>query len=93
MSLREAINKFIEVIQSNDFIEYEKDLSAAILEGLSSGYAQGLDEPDLVKCIRNVVNRVNKLNKKISTKPRFQLITRAVFIHGYTSQVKFDYYD
>jgi len=91
MSVEKALKKYFDIQQSNDFIEYEKIFASKIVEGLSDGYKQGLNEPDLVRFIQKIVRHVNGL-KKTCNKPYFRIISNAVFIHGNISLVKFGYY-
>lgn len=92
MSIEKVIKKYIKVIKSDIFVKYEKDFAQRINSALQKGYLQKLDEPKLVLITEMIVNGIHGLNTQ-ENNPDFQLSTKAIFIHGNKSQVKFDYYE
>lgn len=89
MSIKKAMNKYIETIKSDAFTRFEKEFARRMTSALSRGYLQKLHETPLVKIVKNVVNSVDKLT---DGNQNFKLSTKSVFIHGNKSQVEFDYY-
>lgn len=91
MSIGRALEKYRDVIRSDVFVKYEKQLADKIVSALSKGYVQGLHEPPLVKVVENVIEGVGDFDEK-SRRPYFRLSTKSIFIHGNKSQVQFKYY-
>lgn len=87
------MKKYVQVIRSDGFARYEKEFAQRITSALSKSYIQELDETLMVRIVENVVNDLHDLTIPMGDdQPYPQLCTRAVFIHGNKSQVKFDYY-
>jgi len=88
MSIEKALQKYIDVVKSDGFVEYEKKFADRIISALSKGYIRGLHETLLVK---DIVNSVSDF-EKVSHQPYFKLFTKSIFIHGQKSLVQFNYY-
>lgn len=93
MNIGKAVNKYIEILESDTFARYEKDLSESLTSALSDCYQNSRGEPEMVKIIEKVINNFNKSNVE-SKQPYFKISTNGIFIHGYPkgSGVVFDYY-
>jgi hypothetical protein len=93
MNIEKVIEKYVETVESNAFVGYEKDLAGRIMSALSAGYQNRLCETDMVKIIESVINGCKNLTSK-SDQPYFELSTNAIFVHGYPKEsgVEFDYY-
>lgn len=82
------IEKYIDLINTDDFVRYKNTLAQNIQQGLSEGYKSGANEPCLV---RKVVDRINRMSGlKINNIECIS--TKSIFIHGNKSIVEFDYY-
>lgn len=82
------IEKYIDIINTDDFVRYKNTLAQNIQQGLSEGYKSGANEPCLV---HKVVDRINDMRElKISNIGCIS--TKSMFIHGNKSIVEFDYY-
>lgn len=93
MNIEKAIKKYVETVESDTFVGYEKDFAGRIISALSACYQKRLGETDMVKIVENVINGCKNLTSK-SSQPYFELSTNAIFIHGYPKEsgVEFDYY-
>ena len=91
MITESAMKKYISMVRSNVFIEYEKEFAQRISFALSKGYLQKQRENQLVQTVEDVVNSLQNLPRD-NHRVGFKLSTKAVFIHGTKSQVEFDYY-
>lgn len=90
MSVGEVVRKYFRAARDNRFIDFEKDFARRIESNLSDDYKQRLDEPTLVQHIEGVVNSVRDFQAE--SNPFFELSSKAIFIHGYRSQVEFERY-
>ena len=88
MVIKEIIERYLQLIETRDFLEYENDFANRLKEGISKGYRQNLQEPKIVEAIVNKINK-NRLSKTIN---RFHISTTGIFIHGPKSVVEFEYY-
>ena len=89
MSTEEAIEKYIQLIETESFSKYEKDFAQKMQMGLYGGYHRGAYEPKMVSDIEAIINNVNGLSVSAN---RFPISTNSIFIHGNKSQVEFEYY-
>lgn len=84
------IQKTLRLLEDNDvFIRYCKDFANKISETIDAGYKSGKKEPEIVKEVSDTINRVNRIPGTYGKGKQFSLETKASFIHGYRSQVKF----
>ena len=88
MPIEKIIERYLQLIETRDFLEYENDFANRLKEGISKGYRQNLQEPKIVEAIVNKINK-NRLSKTIN---RFHISTTGIFIHGPKSVVEFEYY-
>ena len=85
----EVIKKYLEVIQSSSFVEYEKEFAKRVVNALSNKYLSPKPtEIKLVKFIQKIVNNINGLS---SSDKNYELSTQAIFIQGKKSMVNFEY--
>lgn len=91
MSMGRVIDKYVEAIMSDVFVDYEKGFAQRVVSALSAGYRQGKKEPPLVQIVEDVVNSVHGFVAR-NNKTYFELSTKSIFVHGNKSQVEFDFY-
>jgi len=91
MSISEVMRKYLDVVTNTEFTHFEKEFAGKLAKVLSSGYQKKAEETELVELIEKLTNKVDNLAKD-GMDPFFRLATSSIFIHGYKSQVKFDYY-
>jgi len=85
------IQKTLRLLEDNDvFIQYCKDFADKVSETIDAGYKSGKTEPDIVEDVSDTINRVSKIPGTYGKGKKFSLETKASFIHGYRSQVKFN---
>lgn len=89
MSLRDVVEKYLQLIKTEHFAEYSKDFADKIQKGLNEGYNQGFYEPALVSVVETIINNLGRMSKSFNG---FKISTKSIFIHGNRSQVKFKYY-
>ncbi|MEM4445380.1 MAG: hypothetical protein QXJ21_08540 [Thermofilum sp.] len=88
MTVEEAISRYIQLVDTKVFVKHAKELAYKIQVGLHKGYIKGRREPEIVQIIENIINEVNGLS---TFDNKFNISTKAVFIHGNKSQVIFKY--
>ncbi len=85
------IQKTLRLLEDNDvFIQYCKDFADKVSETIDAGYKSGKTEPDIVEDVSDTINRVSRIPGTYGKGKKFSLETKATFIHGYRSQVKFN---
>jgi hypothetical protein len=89
MPINEVVEKYLQLINTEHFAEYEKDFAYKVQIGLNEGYSRGFYEPAMVSIIEGIVNKLNDLSASAN---RFKISTKSIFIHGNKSQVEFEYY-
>ncbi len=84
------IQNTMRLLESNNvFIQYCKDFADKVSETINAGYKSGKKEPDIVEDVSDTINSVNEIAGTYRKGTKFSLKTKAAFIHGYRSQVKF----
>jgi hypothetical protein len=89
MPIEEVVEKYLQLIKTEDFAKYEKDFASKVQIGLIEVYKQGFYEPEMVSIVEGIINNLNGLS--VSTN-RVKISTKSIFIHGNKSQVEFEYY-
>lgn len=85
------IQKTLRLLEDNDvFIQYCKDFADKVSETINTGYKSGKKEPKIVKEVIDTINKVKGIPGIYGKGKKFSLETKAAFIHGYRSQVKFN---
>lgn len=89
MFVKEVIEKYIQLINTEKFVRYEKDFAHRIRTGLANAYKQGLNEPKMVSLIEGIINSVQDFSTSVN---RFIISTKSIYIHGVKSRVEFECY-
>lgn len=89
MSANSVVGKFANIVKTDDFVKYEKDLADEIVSALSNRYTQGKGEVSLVHAIEDIFKKTKNFQ---TISQAFTISTKAIFIHGNKSHVKFNYY-
>lgn len=89
MPIEEVVEKYLQLIKTEDFAKYEKDLASRVQKGLNEGYLQRDPEPTMVSIVEGIINNLDGLS--VSTNG-VKISTKSIFIHGNKSQVEFEYY-
>jgi len=90
MVMEKIVERYIQLVKTEHFAEYEKDFACKIQAGLLASYASGFDEPSMVQVIERIVNNLKKLSESING---IEISTKSIFIHGNKSRVEFEYYE
>jgi hypothetical protein len=75
----EVVEKYLQLIKTEDFAKYEEDFASRVQKGLIEGYKREFYEPKMVSIVEGIINNLNGLSVstnrvKISTDHR-SLIT------------------
>jgi len=89
MPMEEVVEKYLQLIKTEDFAKYEKDFASKVQIGLNEGYRRGFYEPAMVSLVEGIINKLDGLS--VSTN-KVKISTKSIFIHGNKSQVEFEYY-
>lgn len=84
------VDRYNELILSNEFIQYVKKFGEEINFVLGKDYKDDVDEPKIVKDICNKINGTASIPFRSKS---WDIFTRSVFIHGNNYQVSFPYYN
>jgi len=87
--MEEVVEKYLQLIKTEDFAKYEKDFASKVQIGLNEGYRRGFYEPAMVSLVEGIINKLDGLS--VSTN-KVKISTKSIFIHGNKSQVEFEYY-
>jgi len=85
----EVVEKYLQLIKTEDFAKYEKDFASRVQKGLNEGYLEKDPEPTMVSIVEGIINNLDGLS--VSTNG-VKISTKSIFIHGNKSQVEFEYY-
>lgn len=89
MPIDEVVQNYLQLIRTEHFAKYEKDFAYRLQIALSNAYLLGLYEDKMVSLIEKIINKLNGLSASAN---QFRISTGAIFIHGNTHQVEFEYY-
>jgi hypothetical protein len=89
MPIEEVVEKYLQLIKTEDFAKYEEDFASRVQKGLKKGYLQRDPEPTMVSIVEGIINNLDGLS--VSTNG-VKISTKSIFIHGIKSQVEFKYH-
>jgi hypothetical protein len=74
----ELLEKYIQLIKTEDFVKYKKTFANNLYGSLNKEYRQKSTEPTMVQKIEEIINNLNKsiLSKGVN------ISTKGIFIHG-----------
>jgi hypothetical protein len=88
MPIEVVVEKYLQLIKTEDFAKYEEDFTSRVQKGLKKGYRQRDPEPTMVSIVKGIINNLDGLS--VSTNG-VKISTKSIFIHGIKSQVEFEY--
>ncbi|MDG6980894.1 MAG: hypothetical protein JRN51_07240 [Nitrososphaerota archaeon] len=84
-----VFQRFAEAIESDAFVAFEEQFAERMRTAINKGYARGKDEPEIVEAVSSGVNSFGSLAPEHG--PGFRIVPESAYIHGFRSQVKFQY--